>query len=100
MSNSENQECQEKNSVSDSVPILRPRIFWILLTVGLLTIILGLFSILSVVIANLQQTQFNYSSGLLIGFLLVIGGFLLIIGIIILKKWTPPQILDIPLDSS
>ena len=89
MSNSENQEYQEKNSESDSVPILRSKIFWILLTVGLFTIILGLFSILSIVIASLQQPQFNYSSGLLIGFLLVIGGFLLIIGIIILKKWTP-----------
>ena len=100
MSSLENHELTEKNKASNSEPILRSFIFWILLTIGFITIILGFFSVISVLIVYLQQVPFDYSNGLLLGFLLMLGGFILIIGLLIIRKWTPPPISDTNIDSS
>jgi hypothetical protein len=90
LSQSDNHEYQENRSISEPTPVLGDASYWILVMIGAFTIILGLFSILSVIIVSLQHSQLNYTSGFLIGLLLVLGGSILIIGGILLRR-SPPS---------
>ena len=77
----------------ENVPHLNSSIFWVLLTVALLNLILGFFTIISVIIDTVTHNQFNYPDTVIIGFLLIIGGFILLGGTIIMRNWAPiPQI--------
>ena len=89
MNQSDNHEYQENGGISTPIPILGDTSFWIIVLLGLFTITLGFFSILSVIIVSLQQSAFNYSSGFLIGLLLVLGGAILIGGGILLRRLPP-----------
>ena len=99
MSSSDDSSSQEKMSLSTPSTILNPYIYWILIFGSLLTIILGLFSIIGVVIDTIRTNQLIYYDGFLVGLLLVAGGFILLLGVIIMKNWSPPPFPDIQSDS-
>ena len=89
MNQSDKHEYQENGGIPKPIPILGDTSFWIIIMVGVFTITLGFFSILSVVIVSIQQSEFNYSSGFLIGLLLILGGAILIGGGILLRRLPP-----------
>ncbi|PWI47301.1 hypothetical protein CEE45_12460 [Candidatus Heimdallarchaeota archaeon B3_Heim] len=99
MSSSDDSSSQEKMNLSTPSTILNPYIYWILIFGSLLTIILGLFSITGVVIDTIRTNQLIYIDGFLVGLLLVAGGFILLLGVIIMKNWSPPPFPDMQSDS-
>jgi acyl-CoA synthetase (AMP-forming)/AMP-acid ligase II len=64
-------------------------IYWILITGGSFSTIMGVFLTLSVLIAITQQNQVNYAKGLIVSLLLLIGGVILIIGTLIMDRMAP-----------
>ena len=93
MSNRDNSVKSSEEEGVEAVPHLNPSIFWIFLTVALLTLILGLFTIASVLVDTIQHSQINYPDALFIGLLLIFGGIILLGGSIIMRNWAPlPQI--------
>ena len=99
MSSTDDPSLQEKGISSTSTTVLNPAVYWILFFVSLLTIILGVFSISGVLIDTTNTERLNYLDGLLVGLLLVAGGFVLLFGAIIMRKWTPPPVPEIENDS-
>ncbi|MHA1543179.1 MAG: hypothetical protein ACTSQH_09400 [Candidatus Hodarchaeales archaeon] len=93
MSNKDNSVKSREEERVETVPHLNPSIFWIFLTGALLTLILGLFTITSVLIDSIQHSRINSPDTLFIGFLLIFGGIILLGGSIIMRNWAPlPQI--------
>ncbi|MHA2387159.1 MAG: hypothetical protein ACXACW_00400, partial [Candidatus Hodarchaeales archaeon] len=99
MSSSDDTSFQEKVTLSTPNTTLNPFIYWILFTASLITIILGLFSITGVIVETTKTNHLNYFDGLLVGLLLVAGGFVSLLGVIIMKKWSPPPIPEAGSDS-
>jgi len=99
MSSSEDLSFQEKTTKSTPNSTLNPFVYWILFTASILTIILGFFSIIGIIIETTKTNQLNYIDGLLVGLLLIVGGFILLLGVIIMKKWSPPPIPEAGSDS-
>jgi hypothetical protein len=99
MSSSDDTSFQEKVTLSTPNTTLNPFIYWILFTASLITIILGLFSITGVIVETTKTNHLNYFDGLLVGLLLVAGGFISLLGVIIMKKWSPPPIPEAGSDS-
>jgi len=93
MSNQDDTINNDKEEITGSVPQLKSPIVWGFLTVAFLTLILGFFTLLSVIVDSIQHNRLNYPDAVLISFLLIFGGFVLLGGTIIMKKWSPqPQI--------
>jgi succinate dehydrogenase/fumarate reductase cytochrome b subunit len=93
MDNQENSLRSKEEETTETVSHLNPSIFWIFLTIALLTLIFGLFTIASVLIDRIQHSQLNYPDALIIGISLIFGGIILLGGSIIMKNWAPlPQI--------
>ncbi len=91
-----NQKDTTKNNIEEittTVPHLKSFMVWIFLTIAFLTLMLGIFTVLSVIIDSIQQNQLNYPDAVIIGFLLIFGGISLLGGTFIMKNWAPqPQI--------
>lgn len=64
-------------------------IYWILITGGSFSAIMGVFLTLSVLIVITQQNQVSYTKGLIVSLLLLIGGVVLLIGTFIMDKMSP-----------
>ncbi len=94
MSKKDNSVKSREEENTETVPHLNPSIFWIFLTVALLTLILGFFTITSVIIDSIQHSQINYPDAMIIGLLLIFGGIILLGGSIIMRSWAPPQQID------
>ncbi len=90
MSSSEDPSHHKKTFSSAPNTVISPNIYWVLFFASFLSMILGLFSILGVIIDTTQTNQLNYLEGLLVGLLLIGGGFILLLGAIILRRWSPP----------
>ncbi|MHA1976863.1 MAG: hypothetical protein ACW98F_02780 [Candidatus Hodarchaeales archaeon] len=99
MNSSDDPSLQEKDISSTSNAVLGSVLYWILFFGSLLPIILGVFSIAGVIIDATQTARVNYFDGLLVGFLLVAGGFILLLGTIIMRNWTPPPFPETDTDS-
>ncbi len=93
MSNRDNSVKSSEEETVDAVPHLKPSIFWIFLTIALLTLVLGFFTLTSVIIDSIQHSRINYPDTIIIGLLLIFGGVILLGGSIIMRNWAPlPQI--------
>ncbi|MHA2388709.1 MAG: hypothetical protein ACXACW_08310 [Candidatus Hodarchaeales archaeon] len=99
MSSSDDNAFQEKVINTAPYKALSPKIYWIMFAASLMTIILGLFSIAGVIIETNKTGNLNYFDGLLVGLLLIAGGFVLLLGVIIMKNWSPPPIPEAGSDS-
>ncbi len=99
MSNSQDRSFPKNKESISSSSVLSPVLYWILFFASILTILLGFFSITGVIINTLQTDQLNFFDGLLVGFLLVMGGFVLLLGTIIMKNWSPPPFSEMESDS-
>jgi uncharacterized membrane protein HdeD (DUF308 family) len=93
MSNKDKPVKSREEDTIEAVPHLKPPIFWIFLTIALLTLILGFFTLASVIIDSIQHSRINYPDTIIIGLLLIFGGVILLGGSIIMRNWAPlPQI--------
>ena len=89
MSNKDNSAKNSEEETVETVPHLRPSIFWIFLTIALLTLILGFFTLTSVIIDSIQHSRISYPDTIIIGLFLIFGGIILLGGSIIMRNWAP-----------
>ena len=94
MSDLESSINNEIEEPEELVQHLKSPIYWVFLTISFLTLIFGIFIIISVVIDTIQWNHLNYPDTLLIGFLLIVGGLILLGGTIMMKNWAPPPEID------
>lgn len=90
MSNKDNSVKSREEEIVEAVPHLKPSIFWIFLTIALLTLILGFFTLVSVIIDSVQHSRINYPDAIIISLFLIFGGVALLGGSIIMRNWAPP----------
>ena len=100
MSNQDDTIKNNKEEISGSIPPIKSPIVWSFLTVAFLTLIIGFFTLLSVIVDSIQHSRLNYPDAVLISFLLIFGGFTLLGGTIIMKKWSPQPQIDTMDDTS
>jgi hypothetical protein len=92
MTNQDDSITNNKEEKVEVVPHFKSSMFWILLTVSFLTIIFGIFTVTSVIVDTIQQNQLNFPDTVIVGFLLLVGGIVLLGGTYIMKNWAPlPQ---------
>ena len=91
MKEAQNLPILENTTENNQNHYLNRWIYWILLTGGLFTTIVGFFLTLSVLVVIIQQNQIDYTDGLLVSLLLLIGGLILLIGTFIMDRWSPSE---------